>query len=166
MCKYFRRWDSILSDKVIKQSGFKCLDVRCFVFPDPMLFRGQSISIFRFARRYYPQAIVVHVGFYVKNDDGEQSVWAAVVGVLLYQQINTPLVTFGGGYPVHHGKLNLRQPVSTSSVSRASVFTIVGVTSEGPEEVGSLKCLTSLMYSAMEMGWSWSGRERFIVDSR
>ena len=56
-------------------------------------------------------------------------------------------------YPVHHGKLNLCQPISDRSGFMASVFTIVWVTSEGPEEFASLGSITSLIYSYMEMGW-------------
>ena len=45
---------------------------------------------------------------------------------------NTPSVAFRE-YLVHHVKLNLRHPISDSSGSRASVFTIDGVTSEVPK---------------------------------
>ena len=56
-------------------------------------------------------------------------------------------------YPVHHGKLNLRQYIDASSGSRDSVFTIAGVTYEGPKEVDSLRQPTSLMYYSRDMGW-------------
>ena len=49
-----------------------------------------------------------------------------------------PLRYLLGEYTVHQGKLNLLQPISLSSVSRASVFTMTGVTMEGPDDVDYL----------------------------
>ena len=66
---------------------------------------------------------------------------------------------------MHQGKLNLRQSIYDSSGSRASVFAILRITSEGPEDVASISRLTSLIYSYREMGWSLYGRERAMVDS-
>ena len=43
---------------------------------------------------------------------------------------------------MHLGKLNLCQTISASSRSRASVFAILGVTSEELEEVACLSRLT------------------------
>ena len=43
--------------------------------------------------------------------------------------------------PLHQRKLNLCQINSASSGSRASIFPIVEVKCEGPEEVASLSCL-------------------------
>ena len=62
-------------------------------------------------------------------------------------------------YPVHQGKLNLHHPISASSGSRASVFTMVGFMSEGPEEVYYLRCLTSLRCSSVRISSVGSGRE-------
>ena len=66
---------------------------------------------------------------------------------------------------MHHGNLNLRQPISASSGPRASVFTIAGVTFEVPEEVDSLRPPTSLVYYSRVIGWELSGRERVIEAS-
>ena len=54
---------------------------------------------------------------------------------------------------MHHGKLNLHQPISASSVSRTAVFTIAGVTSKGTEEVDYIIHPTSLVYSSRGMVW-------------
>ena len=54
---------------------------------------------------------------------------------LVYQN---PFRRAFGGYPVQHVKINLRQPISDSYGIRASVFTIVGVTSEVPQEVSHI----------------------------
>ena len=59
---------------------------------------------------------------------------------------------------MHHRKLNLRQPISSSSGSRASVFIIGGVICEGPEEVSCLISPTSLIYSSKEIFWASSIR--------
>ena len=52
---------------------------------------------------------------------------------------------------VHHGKLNLRQPVLASSGSRTSVLTISGVTSEGPYKVPSIRRLIHMVYYSIEI---------------
>ena len=62
---------------------------------------------------------------------------------------------------MHHGKLNLCQTISDSSVSKISVLTIAGAKSEGPDEVPSLSWLIYLVYSSREMGWDLSGRDCF-----
>ena len=47
---------------------------------------------------------------------------------------------------MNQGKLNLLHPISASSGSRASIFTIDGVISERPEDVVSWRRLTLVMY--------------------
>ena len=54
---------------------------------------------------------------------------------------------------MNQGNLKLRHPISDISEDRSSVFTMVGVMSEGAEEVASLNFLTSSMYSFRDMGW-------------
>ena len=66
---------------------------------------------------------------------------------------------------MHQVKLNICQPISSSSGSIASVFTIVGVTSEGHNKVDSLRRPKYLMYSSRYVGWAWSGREVVIEAS-
>ena len=66
---------------------------------------------------------------------------------------------------MHQEKLNLCQPISASYESRASVFTIVGMVSEGTEEVDYLIHLISLMYYYRKVGGVGSSREKVIVDS-
>ena len=63
---------------------------------------------------------------------------------------------------MHQGKLNLRNTIYASSVSRASVFTISVVMSEGPEGVVSRRRLTSVMYFSNERGLDLSGRDPVI----
>ena len=57
-----------------------------------------------------------------------------------------------GEYPVHQGELNLLHPISDSSGSSASVFTISGVMYEGPEGVVSWSRSNSVIYCPNEMG--------------
>ena len=66
-------------------------------------------------------------------------------------------------YPLYEGKLNLSQPISASSGSRATVFTIMGVTSEGVEEVASMSRLNFLLYYFREMVWAWYGRDKVMA---
>ena len=66
---------------------------------------------------------------------------------------------------MHQRKLNIYQTISISSVYRASIFTIMGVTYEGMEEVASLSHLKLLIYFSKDMGWAWSSRECFIFSS-
>ena len=47
---------------------------------------------------------------------------------------------------MHPGKLNRLHPISDSSGSSSSVFTISGVTSEGAEDVVSWRRLTLEIY--------------------
>ena len=54
---------------------------------------------------------------------------------------------------MHHGKLNMRQPISASSGSRTSVLTISGVTSEVPDEIPFLRRITSVVYSSINIGF-------------
>ena len=68
-----------------------------------------------------------------------------------------------GEYPVHHGKFNLRQPISANSGSKTLVFTIAVVAYEGPEEVPYHRFPTYLVYYSREMGCDWSGREQVIA---
>ena len=53
---------------------------------------------------------------------------------------------------MHQGKLNLCHPISLSSRYRTSALTIVGVTTEVPGEVDSLRILNSLMYYSKMIG--------------
>ena len=46
---------------------------------------------------------------------------------------------------MHQGKLKFCQPISAGSGFMAYVFTMAGVTAEGPEEVASLSPLDSLV---------------------
>ena len=46
VCKYTRRLNYLLSDNNIKYSGVKCLNVRCFGFPTPVFFMGDSVKVF------------------------------------------------------------------------------------------------------------------------
>ena len=61
--------------------------------------------------------------------------------------------------------MNLRQPISASSDSKASFFTIVGVKHEGIEEVASLSCTASLMCSYRYMGYDWYVTDQVMVAS-
>ena len=62
-------------------------------------------------------------------------------------------------------KLNLLHPISTSSGSIASVFTIDGVMYEGPEEVVSWRRLTSVIYFSIGRGSYLSGRDPVMETS-
>ena len=53
---------------------------------------------------------------------------------------------------MHHGKLNLLQPISARLGSMISVLIIVGVTMDGPEEVLFHSLLTSSEYSSYGIG--------------
>ena len=48
-----------------------------------------------------------------------------------------------GEYLVHHGKLNIHEPISINSGYLASVFIIAVVTVDGPDEVDSLSRINS-----------------------
>ena len=63
-----------------------------------------------------------------------------------------------GKWPVHQGKLNLLHLIYDISGSSASVFTISGVISEGPEDVVSWRRLNLVMYFSNEMGLDFLGR--------
>ena len=76
-----------------------------------------------------------------------------------------PLRYLFGGYPIHQGKLNLRHPIYLSSGSSTSILTMVGVTMEGPEEVDSLSCFTSLVQSYRLMREALSGTDT-VIDFR
>ena len=65
--------------------------------------------------------LVFHIGLYIKKEYGEESMWAAVIGVFMYSYIKTSPVAFRR-VSVHHGKLNLSQPFSASGGSRAAVI--------------------------------------------
>ena len=58
---------------------------------------------------------------------------------------------------MNQGELNCRLPISLSFGSRAYVFTMAGVVSEGLEEVVYLGLLTSSMCSSSVMGVDGSG---------
>ena len=53
---------------------------------------------------------------------------------------------------MQQGKLSLLHPISDSSGSSASVFTIAGVMSEGPDGDVSRRWLNSVIYCPNEMG--------------
>ena len=57
------------------------------------------------------------------------------------------------------GKLNLLHTISTSSGSRASVFNISGVISEGIKEVVSWRRFPLVMYCSSERGSNLLGRK-------
>ena len=56
---------------------------------------------------------------------------------------------------MHQGKLNLLRPISDSSGSSASFFTIAVVTSEGPEDVVSQMRLALVIYFSNKMGYDF-----------
>ena len=54
---------------------------------------------------------------------------------------------------MHHGNLNIHQPISASSESKTSVLIIVWVMSEVPDDVPSLIRITSIVYYSMVIGF-------------
>ena len=60
---------------------------------------------------------------------------------------------------MHQGKLNLLYPISDVSGSRASIFTIAGVMSEGASGFVSQRRLNSVIYFPNEMGSALLGIE-------
>ena len=55
-------------------------------------------------------------------------------------------------YPEHQVKLDSIHPISAVSMLVASVFTMAGVTMEGPEDIFSLSLLVSSIYSSKGTG--------------
>ena len=60
---------------------------------------------------------------------------------------------------MNQGKLNLLCPISAILGFRAFVFTISGVTSEGPEDFVSRRRLNSVTYCSNEIGFTFWGRD-------
>ena len=86
------------------------------------------------------------------------------LGYLCIRRSSTFLYLLGE-YPVHQGKLNLLHPISASSGSIVSDFTIAGGISEGPEEVVSQRRLTLVMYCSSERGSDFFARNPVIETS-
>ena len=59
---------------------------------------------------------------------------------------------------VHHGKLNLCQPIPERSSSSTSVLIMAGVTADGNNNVASPRSFKSLVSSYVDMGEALSGR--------
>ena len=88
----------------------------------------------------------------ISNISMGRSLWVQLpLGSLLIRR-SRPLRYRFGKYPVRHGKLNLRHPISASSESRTSVLIAVGVTLESPDHVPSLVWITSIVDSSRVIG--------------
>ena len=81
-------------------------------------------------------------------------IWSSVS---LWMSISRPWHYLLVEYPVHHGKLNHRHPISLISGSRVSIFTMASVVLEIPEEVASISLLTFSVYYCWVMGVSRGG---------
>ena len=66
---------------------------------------------------------------------------------------------------MHHGKLNLCQPISASSGSRTFVLTIAGGTSEVHDYIPYISRITSMVYSSRVICCACSGSDHVSGDN-